>query len=131
MGERFLTEEEPKAENVYPSNVSLKKLVDKALVHTVFQFGKKVVSDHLVLFFLHDASSHPSYAIYIKKSYGRAVERNRAKRVLRASLYQIKGILSGYQVIITPRKKMKLLDYWQLVDELQQIFCNNTLPRES
>ncbi len=131
MGEGFLREEEPKAGNVCPSDVVLKKLVDKTLVQIVFQFGKKSVTEAFVLFVLNDASSHASYATYIKKAFGRAVERNRAKRIIRASLYHTRRMLSGHHLIILPRKKMKSLGYWPLVREWERLIGENDLSGKS
>ena len=122
MAGKLLAEGEQREENVSLSKVVLKKLVDKKEAGCVFQYGNKVVSDYFVIFFMRHASTNPSYAIYIKKKYGPAVARNRAKRIVRAALQHIKDMIGAYTIILIPRKHLKKLGFFQVVDELQRIF---------
>lgn len=124
MGERFLIEEGPREENVFRSKSELKKLVNKKEANKVLCNGKKVVSETFVLFFADNTSNTSRYAIYIKKKFGLAVERNRAKRIIRASLQHLRLALGERNMIIIPRKKMKDTGFWQVVGELQEVFSS-------
>jgi len=123
MAEELSIGAEPKEESVCPSKIVLRKLVDKKTAQAVFHGGEKHVSDAFVLYFVKNCIKTPRYAVYMKKKYGIAVERNRAKRLVRAALFQIKQTMLGYDVILIPRRKMKMLGFWQIVGELQLVFC--------
>lgn len=95
----------------------------------VFQQGKKIVSEPFVFFFLRNHSEIPRYAIYTNKKYGTAVSRNRAKRMLRSALQHLSDGLGNYSMIFIPRRKMKTLTFWQIVDEMQKIFISTGISK--
>ncbi len=129
MGERLLAEEGPREESVFRSKIELNRLVDKKEANKVFRNGKKVVSDTFVLFFASNSSKTSRYAIYIKKHFGIAVERNRAKRIVRASLQHLRRTIGEYNMILIPRKKMKDIGFWQVVGELQEVFSSTGISK--
>ncbi len=130
MVEECLIGEEPKEENVSRSKISLNRLVKKEAVRAVFRDGQKRVSRFFVLFFLIHSTGIPSYAIHVRKKYGTAVERNHAKRLLRESLRHLVGKMDGAHVIIVPRRQMKDLRFWQLVEVLEQMFSSIGISKD-
>jgi len=100
----------------------LKRLVERAAVRSVFHDGRKRVSPFFTIFFLSRPERPLSYAIHIRKKFGIAVERNHAKRLLRAALYELRELLRGYQIILIPRSPMRSLGFWQIVRELEKAF---------
>ncbi len=107
MGGRFSVEEGLRVENGLASKTCLNRLIHKNAVSDVKRCGRKVVTDHFVLFLLANKSKDLNYAIHIRKRFGNAVERNRAKRVFRASLRQLSELFFGLDMIITPRRGVK------------------------
>ncbi len=131
MAGELLIDAGPKEESAFPSKIVLGKLVDKRSVQTVFHEGKKRVSDVFVLYTLRSAAETPCYAIFMKKHFGIAVERNHAKRLIRAALHQMRHTILGYDMVLIPRTKMKGLGLKQIVDELQQLFNKSGRSRQA
>ena len=129
--EELSTEGEPRAASSFPSKIRLRRLVEKEVVHAVFRDGQKSISGFFAVFSLRKQSGAPGYAIHIKKRYGIAVERNHAKRLLRAALYQLREIIRDYHVILIPRRKMKALRFWQIVWELEQVFSEAGIAKKT
>ena len=71
-----------------------------------YKRGKKVVSSHIVLHYVRNRSETNKLGITVAK-LRTAVERNRAKRLIRECYRaQFKDIRGGYNVVIVARSKM-------------------------
>lgn len=130
MAAECLTEEEPRAVNVLASKTRLHRLVQRAEVSEVKRHGQRVVTDAFVLLYLFNDSDDPFYAIHIRKKFGSSVERNRAKRVFRASLQQLKKKILGINLIIIPRRGGKGLNTPQMVQHLEKCFTEAGFPEK-
>ena len=130
MEEGLLRKEETRVEKGLPSKIALKRLAKREEVEKIFSQGIKCVSDSFILYLLGNHSGQSSYAIHTRKKLGIAVERNRIRRVFRAALYQLKDFISGYDVIIVPRRKMKDLGFHQAVHQLEQVFFKTGLSKK-
>jgi len=108
----------------------LKRLIDRESVRCVFRDGQKIVSPFFAVFFLNKQSEELKYAVHIRKKFGIAVERNHAKRLLRAALYELREKIRAYHVILIPRRLMKTLPFWQIVRELENIFSEAELVQK-
>lgn len=97
-------EEEQRAGNVSASSPPLKRLTQRPLVFEVKQKGRKIVTGHFVLFFLYHDTETANFAIHVRKKLGGAVARNRVKRVFRAALLQLSGMIRGVNLILVPRQ---------------------------
>ncbi len=130
MAVECLTEEEPRAVNVLASKTRLHRLVQRAEVSEVKRHGKRIVTDAFVLLYLYNDSDDPYYAIHIRKKFGSSVERNRAKRVFRASLQQLKEKIQGVNLIIIPRRGGKGLRTPQMLRHLEKVLTEVSIPKK-
>ncbi len=100
----------------------MKRLREEKAVRKVYRHGKRKTSNYLTLLYLENKCLQVNYAIHVRKKFGIAVRRNRIKRVFRELLLRFKEILSGYDIIILPRKKADELEFSQLYQCLEEIF---------
>lgn len=76
---------------------------DKKEFSRVYQSAKKWHTDYAVLYFLE--SPYSKFAAVAGKKIGKAVKRNRAKRVLRSAFYSVSDeIRSGVYILIAKAK---------------------------
>lgn len=72
----------------------------------LFKRGKKVFSPYLTLMYF--ASDKLSMGVAVSKKHGKAVKRNRIKRLLRAAFSQNVGVLKkNYSFILIPKVSEK------------------------
>ena len=72
----------------------------------LYRKGKCYVSSSLVTYVLKNRSNEKRYGITTSKKIGKAVQRNRARRVIRASLYDLySDIIPGYDIVFVARGK--------------------------
>ena len=68
--------------------------------------GKSYVSPDLVTYIIKNNTNNLRIGITTGKKIGKAVERNRAKRVIRAAYYEVcDHIRSGYDIVFVARTK--------------------------
>ncbi len=130
MAEKYLTAEEPKAENVLQSKTRLYRLVEKAEVFRLKKSGRKILTPQFVLLFLNNDTNDGYYTIHIRKRFGSAVERNRAKRVFRSSLLQLRESMRGVSLIIVPRRGGKGLCTAEMVLLLEKYFAETGISQQ-
>ena len=84
-------------------NVTLKENRDFL---RLYRKGKCYVSSSLVTYVLKNRSNEKRYGITTSKKIGKAVQRNRARRVIRASFYDLySDIILGYDIVFVARGK--------------------------
>lgn len=72
----------------------------------LYRKGKSFVGSTLVTYVLKNRSNEKRYGITTSKKIGKAVQRNRARRVIRASLYSLySDIIPGYDIVFVARGK--------------------------
>lgn len=72
----------------------------------LYRKGKCFVSPALVTYVLKNRSETKRYGITTSKKIGKAVQRNRARRVIRAALYNLySDIIPGYDIVFVARGK--------------------------
>ena len=86
-------------------NVTLKENRDFL---RLYRKGKCYVSSSLVTYVLKNRSNEKRYGITTSKKIGKAVQRNRARRVIRASLYDLySDIIPGYDIVFVKSDVVK------------------------
>lgn len=84
-------------------NLTLKK--NKDFIR-LYRKGKSFVGQTLVTYVINNRTNEKRYGITTGKKIGNAVRRNRARRVIRASFYQLYGdIIPGYDIVFVARGK--------------------------
>ena len=77
-----------------------------------YKKGKKIVSDCFVFYYYKNRYGKNRLGITVTKAVGKAHDRNRAKRLIRASYRECVGDFScGYNIIISARSKMAYVPY--------------------
>ena len=72
----------------------------------LYKKGKSFIGPSLVTYVLKNRSNEKRYGITTSKKIGKAVQRNRARRVIRAALYDLySDIIPGYDIVFVARGK--------------------------
>ncbi len=77
----------------------------------VFQNGKKIFSPYLRLYFAVNNLNYSRLGISIKKKFGNAVERNKAKRHIREIFRLNKNLKQNVDLIVIIENKFKTLNF--------------------
>ena len=105
------------------------------LYNKAFQRGKRKVGKYVAVYVLRDLAAgrlknaHPQkiyvnrLGLSVSKKIGGAVERNRAKRVIRAAFDAVKGDLKkGNLIVISPRSSILSVKSQDVAAELRSAF---------
>ena len=105
------------------------------LYNKAFKSGKRQVGKYVAVYVLRDLAAnrlqkaHPQKKVVnrlglsVSKKVGGAVERNRAKRVIRAAYDSVKGELKvGNLIVISPRTAILGAKSTEVADELRAAF---------
>jgi ribonuclease P protein component len=114
------------------------------LYNKAFQKGKRQVGKYVAVYVLRDLAAkrlrnaHPEkifvnrLGLSVSKKLGGAVQRNRAKRVVRAAYDTVKNDLrTGNLIVISPRTALLDAKSTQVADELRYAFSQLGLLAES
>lgn len=87
----------------------------------IYKKGKTFVSPVLVTYVIKNRSDNVRYGITTGKKIGNAVKRSRARRVIRASYYQLYSKLnSGYDIIFVARGKTPFVKSQVVLSAMQK-----------
>lgn len=91
-----------------PTKIKLGKLRNNREFHLVYKRGRSVVTKHVVMYYRKNGSHLNRLGISVSKKVGKAVVRNRAKRLIKESfrLNQCE-IGLGYDIVFVARVRMK------------------------
>lgn len=85
-----------------------------------YKKGKKIVSDCIVFHYYKNRTNTTRLGITASKSVGKAHDRNRAKRLIRAAFREcMPKMKHGYNVIIAARTKMAYAPYSQVCSAMK------------
>ena len=106
------------------------------LYNKAFQKGKRQVGKYVAVYVLRDLAAerlkkaHPQkitvnrLGLSVSKKVGGAVERNRAKRLIRAAYDSVKSELkTGNLIVISPRTAILGAKSTEVGEELREAFC--------
>ena len=95
----------------------------------VYARGKSYVNQALVLYVLKTRSKRTRVGLTATKKIGHAVQRNRARRVMRAALSEhLAQNIGGYDIILVARGQTPHLKSTQLSKTLGKLFTKAGLP---
>ena len=85
-----------------------------------YKKGKKIVSDCMVFHSYRNRKETNSLGITVSKAVGKAHDRNRAKRLIRAAYREcMPDTVNGYNVIIAARAKMAYVPYEKVLASMK------------
>jgi len=101
----------------------ISSLTSQSDFEKVFQSGSKVSNKHIVVRYLgRDKSEESRVAFVTGKRIGKAVIRNRIKRLLRESYRRnINKVARGYDIVIIARSSLKDRTYWEIEESLLDV----------
>jgi ribonuclease P protein component len=89
----------------------------------VRRLGKSYPHPLVVLVMARNELAQVRIAVSASKSVGGAVERNRAKRIIRASLEEyIPMLQSGWDIVLLARKPLPKAGYWKTRSAMETLF---------
>ena len=95
----------------------------------VYARGKSYVNQALVLYVLKTRGKRTRVGLTATKKIGHAVQRNRARRVMRAALSEhLAQNIGGYDIILVARGQTPRLKSTQLSKTLGKLFAKAGLP---
>lgn len=95
----------------------------------VYRRGKSFVHPHLVLYVAKNRLGHTRVGLTATKKVGGAVQRNRARRVLKAALQaNLPADVGGFDVILVARGQTPRLKSWQAARTLNHLLKKAGLP---
>jgi len=93
----------------------------------VFQEGVKIYGKHFIVYLRKNDREIRRIGIAVSRKVGRAVKRNRIKRLVREFFRLNKDLFpSGTDVVIVGKKEMPHLTYWDVWDELTETLKSAT-----
>ena len=95
----------------------------------IYARGKSYVHPHLVLYVAKNRLGRPRVGLTATKKVGHAVQRNRARRVMREALREhLSPNCGGYDIILVARAQTPRLKSTQLSKTLAKLFAKAGLP---
>jgi len=95
----------------------------KADFQKISRKGAKYRSPYFRVSICRNSLPHRRLGITVGKIIGSAVQRNRLKRLIREFFRQNKGLLPGsLDLVITAKEGAASLDFWQVSEELKELF---------
>ena len=95
----------------------------------VYARGKSYVHPQLVLYVAKNRVGHTRIGLTATKKVGHAVQRNRARRIMRAALSEhLSQNIGGYDIILVARGQTPHLKSTQLSKTLGKLFAKAGLP---
>ncbi|HKN47231.1 MAG TPA: ribonuclease P protein component [Candidatus Polarisedimenticolia bacterium] len=85
---------------------------------TIYDRGRRIPSAHFVLFVMRNSAGRPRLGITVTRRVGGAVQRNRAKRLVREVFRRHKSELMDVDIVVNGRSGLPLADYHRLETEL-------------
>ena len=92
----------------------------------VFQEGKMVQNDYLVMLYRKNGLEYSRIGIVVKRRFGKAHDRNRIKRWIREIYRKWKNEFpGGYDYVFLTRKKLseefKDVDFWKIKEKIHDL----------
>ncbi|HEU4402373.1 MAG TPA: ribonuclease P protein component [Candidatus Polarisedimenticolia bacterium] len=83
----------------------------------VYDRGRRIPSTHFVLFVMPNGAGRPRLGITVTKRIGGAVQRNRAKRLMREIFRRHKSELTNVDIVVNGRSELPRAEYARVEGE--------------
>lgn len=88
----------------------------------IVQKRQRIGKFNYIVYYQKNNDPIPKFAISVSKKYGNAVERNKAKRIVRSICQNIINKITNYNFVIVVKLNSKNKNYFELEQELLLIF---------
>ncbi len=107
--------------NSFPKILRIRKKKD---FQAVYSEGKRYFTKNFIIFIRKNGLDYPRLGITVTRKYGKAVKRNRMKRLIREFFRQNKKLFKvGYDYLIVVKRDCDLKNYWQVKEELERFLA--------
>ncbi len=97
----------------------------------VYKYGKSYANRYVVLYVLKNNSKNRKIGYSVSKKIGKAVVRNRVKRLFREAYRNNNHkVISGVDIILIARKPIVNASYQQIVKSLDYLFKKSKIIKE-
>jgi ribonuclease P protein component len=96
----------------------------------VYKRGKSIVNRHVVMYYSRNQLGYNQIGFSVSKKVGKAVVRNRVKRVMK-ELYRlnVENIVDGYDIVFVARVRSKDSSYKEIEKAMLDCFKKGNLMR--
>ena len=84
----------------------------------VYARGDRVVGRYVLVHVLPNQLGHPRLGVTVTKKSGKAVVRNRWKRLIREVFRRNKGAFPPVDMVVTVKRGVELPSYWELEKDM-------------
>ncbi len=102
-------------EEGFPKRFRIKKRTE---FKKIYEEGNKINGRFVIVHYLENELNHPRIGITVTRKVGRAVIRNRWKRLIREIFRKNKGHFPPKDMVITVKRGMKLPTYRELEEDI-------------
>ena len=109
-----------------------KRLKKNYQFERVYKYGTSVANRLIVLYYLNQNHSQQRIGYSVSKKVGKAVTRNRVKRLFReAYRHNNDKLISGIDIVLVARKPVATASYQEVEKALNHLFKKADLLKES
>lgn len=106
------------------------RIKNKIEIDTVFARRKKVSNKFFSIYYLSNKKEHFRFAMSIGRKYGRAYERNLAKRRIRAIVQEQNENILSYDFVIVIKKESKELSFNEIKENIINLLKESKIIKE-
>lgn len=119
--EMFSSADVPREERCFVDRLKIKSINTNSDFKRAYFRGVRRSSDNLILYVRRVFSKNLSYGITTSKKVGCAVERNRARRLIREALFGLNLKSRGYHIVFVARRSILEFKMYDVQKEIKYL----------